>query len=211
MMQTAIETIVKLTALALSVVLHEVAHGYAAYRLGDPTASHAGRLTLNPIAHVDPMGSILLPLMLALTGSPVLLGWAKPVPFNPAYFRDPRKGGMYVAAAGPATNLALATVAGVLLRLLLLVGSGTFAEFLSFFLLHLCLINVVLAVFNLMPIPPLDGSHIVAAFLPHETARSYLSLGRFGFLIIFGLLLLGVLDHVMWPLANLLLRVLSPA
>jgi len=202
-----VELVIRLMALVLAIVLHEVAHGYAAYRLGDPTAKAAGRLTLNPIAHVDPMGSIVLPLILAFTGSPVLLGWAKPVPFNPAYFRDVRKGSMLVAAAGPATNLVLAAGAAVLFRFAPLAG---FFGFIAFFLLHFCLINVVLAVFNLMPVPPLDGSRIVAGFLPPELARSYLSLGRFGFLIIFGLLWLGVLDYVMWPLADLLLSVLLP-
>jgi Zn-dependent protease len=209
----AIEAIVKLIALVFAIVLHEVAHGYVAYRLGDPTAKDAGRLTLNPIPHIDPMGSIVLPLILAFTNSSVLLGWAKPVPFNPIYFRDARKGGMYVAAAGPATNLALAVVAAVLLRLLLLAGFTSFdglSGLFVFFLLQFCIINVVLAVFNLMPIPPLDGSRIVAGFLPAETARSYLSQGRFGFIVIFGLLWLGVLDYVMWPLAQLLLSVLLP-
>jgi len=196
------ELIIKLMALVFSIVFHEVAHGYAAYRLGDPTARDANRLTLNPLAHIDPMGSVLLPLILVLTNSPVLFGWAKPVPFNPGYFRNVKKGMMIVGAAGPAANLALAAIAAAVFRLF---GPG---GVIGLFLVHVCIINVILAVFNLMPIPPLDGSRIVVGLLPSDLARSYLRLERFGFLIIFGLLWLGALNRVIWPLAGLLLRFL---
>jgi len=196
------ELIIRLAALVFSIVFHEVAHGYAAYRLGDPTARDANRLTLNPLAHIDPMGSVLLPLILVFTNSPVLFGWAKPVPFNPGYFRNVKKGMMIVGAAGPAANLALAAIAATVFRLFSPGGV------IGLFLVHACIINVILAVFNLMPIPPLDGSRIVIGLLPSDLARAYLRLERFGFLIIFGLLWLGVLDHVLWPLAGLLLRVL---
>ena len=196
--------IIKLAVLVLSIVFHEVAHGYAAYRLGDPTARDAKRLTLNPLAHIDPVGSVLLPLILVFTNSSMLFGWAKPVPFNPGYFRDVKKGMMIVGAAGPVTNLILAAIAGALLHLLSPYGV------IGLFLKHLCIINVILAVFNLIPIPPLDGSRIVIGFLPSHWARSYLRLERFGFFIIFGLLWLGVLDLVIWPPASLLLRFLLP-
>ncbi|MFC1889838.1 site-2 protease family protein [Thermodesulfobacteriota bacterium] len=194
--------IVSLTALFLSIVIHEVAHGYAAYRLGDPTARNANRLTLNPLAHIDPMGSIVLPILLVLMHSPVLIGWAKPVPFNPAYFRNVKKGIMLVGVAGPASNLVLALVAGLLFRIL------TPGGVLGLFLLHCCVINVILATFNLIPIPPLDGSRVVIGFLPDYLVPKYLRLERFGFLIIFGLLWLGALDYVIWPIADALLRFL---
>ena len=193
------ELIIRLVALVFSIVFHEVAHGYAAYRLGDPTARDANRLTLNPLAHIDPMGSIVLPLILVFTKSPVLFGWAKPVPFNPGYFRNVKKGVMIVGAAGPAANLALAAIAAAAFRLL--TPSGV----IGLFLVHVCLINVILALFNLLPIPPLDGSRIVIGFLPPDLTRSYLKLERFGFLIVFGLLWIGALDYVIWPLAGLLL------
>jgi len=196
------EVIIRLMVLVFSIVFHEVAHGYAAYRLGDPTARDANRLTLNPLAHIDPMGSVLLPLILVFTNSPMLFGWAKPVPFSPGYFRDVKKGTMIVGAAGPAANLILAAIAGALFRLFSPHGV------IGIFLMHACIINVILAVFNLIPIPPLDGSRIVIGFLPSDLARSYLRLERFGFLIIFGLLWLGALDHVIWPLARVLLRFL---
>jgi Zn-dependent protease len=197
-----VELIVQLIALGFSIILHEIAHGYVAHRLGDPTAKNAGRLTLNPLAHIDPFGSILLPMMLAITHSPVLLGWAKPVPYNPAYFRDVRKGTMLVGAAGPATNLILAAASAALLRLLTPGGIA------ALFLLHLCVVNVVLCVFNLLPVPPLDGSRVVVGLLPAELARSYLRLERFGFLIVFGLLWLGALDYVVEPVYVWLLRLL---
>ena len=152
--------IISLVALVLSIILHEVAHGFVAYRLGDPTARDAKRLTLNPLAHVDLMGSILLPLILILAKSPVLLGWAKPVPFNPGYFRDVKKGVMLVGLAGPASNLILAAVVALILRVF------PFDNIIGLFLIQVCIINVILAVFNMIPIPPLDGSRVVIGFLP---------------------------------------------
>jgi len=196
------ELMIKLVALVFSIVFHEVAHGYVAYRLGDPTAKNSNRLTLNPLAHIDPMGSVLLPLILVLTNSPVLFGWAKPVPFNPGYLRNVKKGMMLVGAAGPAANLLLAVIAGALFQLLSPSG------LIGLLLVHVCIINVILALFNLIPIPPLDGSRIVVGILPPDLARSYFKLERYGFLIIFGLLWLGALNRVIWPLAGLLLRFL---
>jgi Zn-dependent protease len=198
-----VEILIKLAALALAIILHEVAHGYAAWRLGDPTAKMANRLTLNPMAHIDPFGSIILPLILVVTHSPVLLGWAKPVPFNPSYFRDPRKGIMIVGAAGPLTNFALAVASGVLVHL-----AVPLSQSLAFFLAYFCLTNVLLGVFNLIPIPPLDGSRVVLGVIPDEWVPGYLQMERFGFIIIFALLWMGALDYVMDPVANLMLRVL---
>lgn len=196
------ELIIKIVALVFSIIIHEVAHGYAAYRLGDPTARDANRLTLNPLAHIDLMGSVLLPLFLILIKSPILLGWAKPVPFNPGYFRDVKKGIMIVGLAGPASNLILAAIVGTIIRIF------PFEGIIGLFLVYACIINVVLAIFNLIPIPPLDGSRVAIGFLPSHLVPGYLRLERYGFLIIFGLLWLGVLDYILGPIAGLLLRLL---
>ena len=196
------ELIIKIVALVFSIIIHEVAHGYAAYRLGDPTARDANRLTLNPLAHIDLMGSVLLPLFLILIKSPILLGWAKPVPFNPGYFRDVKKGIMIVGLAGPASNLLLAAIVGTIIRIF------PFEGIIGLFLVYTCIINVVLAIFNLIPIPPLDGSRVAIGFLPSHLVPAYLRLERYGFLIIFGLLWLGVLDYILGPIAGLLLRLL---
>lgn len=191
---------VKLIALFFAVVIHEVAHGYAALLLGDPTAKRAHRLTLNPLAHLDIFGSIILPLVLIFTGSPVLLGWAKPVPFNPAYFRDPKRGIMIVGAAGPLINFLAAFASAVLFRLV-----GPYSQLLAIFLISFCATNLILGIFNLIPIPPLDGSRIVLGVLPEELAAPYLQLERFGFILIFILLWLGALDYIVGPLYHILL------
>lgn len=192
---------IKLAALAFSIILHEVAHGYAAYRLGDPTAKHSNRLTLNPMAHVDLVGSIILPAILLITNSPVLFGWAKPVPFNPYYFRDPKRGIMIVGAAGPLTNFGLALVTGLLCRLV-----APFVDILGWFLAYLCVTNVVLGVFNLVPIPPLDGSRVMFGLLPERWLRSYMQLEQYGFIILFVLLWGGALDRIIYPVSQLLLH-----
>jgi len=197
------EIIIQLLALFLAIVPHEVAHGYVAWKLGDPTARRANRLTLNPLAHIDLFGSIILPGMLMFMHSPVLFGWAKPVPFNPWYFRDRRRGIMLVGAAGPVTNFAMAILSALLYRLLGPVG-GLFTLFLA----YLCITNIILGVFNLIPIPPLDGSRVVMGLLPEEWVEPYLRLERFGIIIIFGLLWLGVLNRVISPAASFLFHFL---
>jgi len=202
-MDKIVVILIQLLALFMAIVPHEVAHGYVAWKLGDPTARRANRLTLNPLAHIDLFGSILLPAMLMLMHSPVLFGWAKPVPFNPWYFRDPRRGIMLVGAAGPITNFAMAILSALLFRLLG-PASGLFALFLA----YLCITNIVLGVFNLIPIPPLDGSRVVMGLLPEDMVGPYQRLEPFGFIIIIGLLWLGVLDRVISPVAFFLLRFL---
>jgi len=191
-----------LVAVFAAIVFHEVSHGYVAYRLGDPTPKVRGRLTLNPLAHVDLIGTILVPLALVVMGSRFLFGWAKPVPINPNYFRKPFKGMLYVAIAGPVTNLTLALVIAGVGRLTLgaipnslLFYGQTFGAYLLqaiFYLLgFFVIINVVLAVFNMIPIPPLDGSRVLTYFLPPEGKRIMLTLERYGFLILLALILLG--------------------
>ena len=196
------DLIVKLLSLFFAIVLHEIAHGYVAYKLGDPTAKNAKRLTLNPISHIDLVGSIILPGFLLLVHSPVLFGWAKPVPFNPAYFRNPKKGIMLVGAAGPVMNFILAVASGMLVRL---IGPNSI---LGLFLIYMCITNVILGLFNLIPIPPLDGSRIVLGFLPDDLVPGYLRLESVGFIIIFALLWMGVLNRVILPIANFLLVIL---
>lgn len=194
------DLIVKLSALFLAVVIHEVAHGYAAFLLGDPTAKRAHRLTLNPIAHLDLFGSIILPLVLVFIGSPVLLGWAKPVPFNPRYFRDPRRGIMIVGAAGPLINFLAAILSAVIIRFV-----GPMPHLFALFIFSFCATNLILGIFNLIPIPPLDGSRIVLGLLPAELVPGYLRLESFGFIIIFALLWLGLLDYIVSPIFHFLL------
>lgn len=196
------ETALGLAILIFSIVLHEIAHGYVALRQGDPTARNSGRLTLNPIAHVDPVGSVLLPILLVLSHSPILLGWAKPVPINPGLFRRPARGIVLVGAAGPAANLLLAALAAALHRLLS--PGGT----LGLVLLSACVTNVVLALFNLVPIPPLDGSRVVVGLLPRRLRSRYLRLERYGFLLIILLLWTDVLGLFLKPAAEAVLRLL---
>ena len=162
-----IDGIFIIAVIVMSAVIHEVMHGVAAERLGDPTARLQGRITLNPISHLDPIGSVLLPIILVLTSSPILFGWAKPVPYNPYNLRPGRFSEAIVAGAGPLSNLAIALTGGLIIRLGLLPGGMTDIVFLIVF------INVILFLFNLIPIPPLDGSKIVSAILPRALSRGY--------------------------------------
>lgn len=197
-----LEIVLSLIAVFTAIILHEVAHGYVAFRLGDPTAKTRGRLTLNPLAHIDPIGTILVPIFLLIINSPFLFGWAKPVPINPGYFRNPFKGMLYVAVAGPATNLALALATTVIGRVVLLTipdtllfFNHTFAGNLIHVLVYLLgifvIYNIILAVFNMIPIPPLDGSRVLTYFLPPEGRRVMIMLERYGFIILIALIYLG--------------------
>lgn len=201
-----LDIVLALIATFVAIVFHEYAHGYVAHRLGDPTARDHGRLTLNPLAHIDPIGTVLLPLLLALFHSPFVFGWAKPVPVNATYFRNPFRGMLFVAVAGPITNLSLALVATGIGRAALsavplsVLGQGTFVSNLAhagFFLLgYFVIVNVVLAVFNMIPIPPLDGSRVLAYLLPPSGRRFMLVLEQYGFLILLALILLGGLTGI---------------
>lgn len=193
--------IFSLVVLILSVIIHELAHGSVAYSLGDLTAKYSGRLTLNPLKHLDIFGSVILPLFLFISGSPVLVGWAKPVPVNPYNFKDQRWGSFKVAIAGPLSNFALAIVFGLAIRAFpesLIIRYGDFFAILAF----VVMINLMLALFNLVPIPPLDGSWLLFKFLPEslDWVRSFLQ--QYGvFILIFllffnGLRFLTILQYM---------------
>jgi Zn-dependent protease len=188
--------------LLLALTLHEYAHGYVAYRLGDPTAYNAGRLTLNPLSHLDPIGTIAFFF--------IKFGWAKPVPVNPLYFREPRKGMLWVALAGPVTNLVLAIISAVLMRVTVYAGQALpYSSILEailvpfyYMLTTSVWINLVLCIFNFLPIPPLDGSRIVTGLLPEEMAHQYASFERYGFIIILILAFSGILGKVIYPIIS---------
>ncbi len=197
--------LISLPLFFLAIVIHEYAHGWVAYKLGDPTAKNAGRLTLNPLAHIDPMGTIFLPLMLIFMGSPIIFGWAKPVPINFSLLRQPKRDMLWVSTAGIAANILLAFVLSFLLRM----GLFPVNSYGWLILNYGILINLVLAVFNAVPIPPLDGSRILMGLIPRELAYSYARLERFGFLILIGLLWLGLLNRVIWPVVMYCARTLG--
>lgn len=173
------DMLIAVIVLVFSAILHEVMHGFVADKLGDPTARLMGRLTLNPIPHIDPVSSIIIPLMLIFSGSPIIFGAAKPVPVNPLNFRDGRKDMALVALAGPLTNLTLAAVAAIILHNL---------PFNLSVLNYVILINLTLGFLNLIPIPPLDGSRIFSLVLPDDLARVYYSIEPYGMFILLFLL-----------------------
>ena len=193
MSDTLFQAATVIIPMILAIVYHEVAHGWMARALGDPTAAEMNRLSLNPIRHVDLVGTILLPGFLKLVGAPVF-GWAKPVPVNKWRLRNPRYGMMAVAAAGPGSNLVLAGIGAVLLGLLLrsygnVQELAPLASFAAVNLFNFVLINIFLALFNLLPIPPFDGSHIVEGLLPPSASRAYGKFRPYGFPLIVILLI----------------------
>ncbi len=197
-----------------AVVLHEVAHGYVAYRLGDPTASLMGRLTLNPLPHVDPIGTVALPLLLLASGSPFMIGWAKPVPVNFAQLRNPKRDMVFVALAGPLTNVALAVVSALALQGLLAVRGAdallgaALVEPIALMAAHSVVINVVLAVFNMIPILPLDGGRVLTGLLPRTQAIAFSRTEPYGMLIVMALLATNTLSRVMGPVVHFVLQAL---
>ena len=193
-----------------AITVHEVAHGWVAARLGDPTAKRAGRLTLNPVKHIDPLGTVVVPLvMLALTS--FIFGWAKPVPVDWRNLRRPRRDMALVAAAGPGANLLM--LALWTLALASLFGAGGALSYSSILLIEMAkvgiIINTALIVLNLLPLPPLDGSRIVTAFLPPAAARKYNALERWGLLILVALILTGVLGAILIPPINFTLSIVG--
>lgn len=193
--------ILGIVALVFAVMIHEVAHGWVALRCGDPTARDAGRLSLNPIRHVDLVGTIILPVILALTGSGVVFGWAKPVPVNIARCRNPRQAFWMTAIAGPISNLLQALIGTALIWTMVLLsregGASTAGALMFSFLVAYVVTNLVLMTFNLVPIPPLDGSKVVAMLLPDRLAIPYLQIGSYGFILIFLLLRSKLVEHLL--------------
>ncbi|HEX5238333.1 MAG TPA: site-2 protease family protein [Sphingomicrobium sp.] len=205
-----LEIAVWVVPLVIAIVFHEVAHGLVARRLGDPTAEERGRLTFNPIKHVDPFGTVILPLVLAITHAGAIFGWAKPVPVNYAKLRHPRRDMVLVALAGPGMNLLLALVGALILAATLGLSSNPesfAARFIAANALNFVLINVFLGVFNLLPIPPFDGGHVLEGLLPPSIASGFRQIGRFSLLVFVVLLL--VLPQIS-PKADVVGRVVSP-
>jgi len=196
-----------LIPLVIAIVFHEVSHGWAANWLGDPTARQSGRLSLNPIRHIDPIGTLVLPMLLAVSGAPVF-GWAKPVPVVARRLRNPRLHMILVALAGPGMNLLLALLAAVMIAALVaLAPSGIGWAFLGQNLLNFMAINIFLAIFNMIPLPPFDGGHVIEGLLPRALATQYRKLRRYGFLLLIVLLLI---IPQMFPGADVVARVVAP-
>ncbi len=205
-------------ALLFAITVHEAAHGWAANKLGDPTAYSLGRVTLNPIAHIDPIGTVIFPLILVVMRAPFLFGWAKPVPVNPLNLRNPRRDNLWISAAGPASNMTIAAGSLIIIVILKLFSPnvvyflranilqiGGFSSgfyplgVLALILYYFAYINCLLAVFNLIPIPPLDGSGILMGFLSEEAIQKYERIRPFGFLILLALIYFGLLQILMYP------------
>jgi Zn-dependent protease len=204
-----LQVAILVAVLIMSVVVHEVAHAWQARREGDDTADKLGRITLNPLPHLDPLGSILIPGLLAWQGG-MIFGWAKPVPVNPMNYREYVAGDIRVSLAGIVSNLGLALlatlVAGVVVRVDSMVGgTGGVAGVMLMTLDYAIYINLILAFFNLIPIPPLDGSHVVARLLPRQMADGYRNMGRYGLLIVMAMIFLapGVMDFFLTPVMEL--------
>ena len=193
---------IALIVLLFSLTVHEMAHAWTADRLGDPTARQLGRVSLNPLVHADPIGTILFPLIAMVSGAP-LIGWAKPVPVNLRYLRNPRRDYVLIAAAGPASNLCLAIAAATTLTLLPIspqtLGEANVSVPVARILSQLIQLNVLLAVFNMVPIPPLDGGNVLAGLLPPRLAIVFNQIRPYGFILLYALMLTGTLSMLIVP------------
>ena len=208
-----------LPILVVSMVLHEMAHGYVANRLGDPTARMLGRLSPNPVRHIDPLGSAMFAISWIASGGTFLFGWAKPIPVQPRFFNHPQRDFAITAIAGPLTNIAVAYVLALVLSLtgLVMIGPGDQLysvgdpTLIDRVLVQAFLLNIWLAIFNMIPIPPLDGSRVVAAFMPRQMAEAWRRLDQYGMIILMGMIfffrpLLAVVSGLTDPIATFLLK-----
>lgn len=203
-MNLIISFVVSFALLLIAMTVHEFAHGLAAYKLGDSTARLSGRLTLNPLAHIDPFWTVLLPLTLFLsTAGHFVFGAAKPVPVNYWSLKNPKRDMIWIGLAGPLANFILAFIIAGILRFIPTQGISAYLFF------NLLTINVVLAIFNLIPIPPLDGSKILMGLLPERLAGQYAAFERYGFIILFAFIWLGIFDRLLWPLVGAVIRILG--
>ena len=193
--------------LLISLTIHEAAHAWSADKLGDPTARMLGRVSLNPIVHIDPIGTLLLPIIATLTGLP-LIGWAKPVPVAVRNLRNPRRDFMIVAAAGPISNILQAIVASLVFRAVLSAGVGQ--PLVLSVLGEAVLVNLMLAFFNLIPVPPLDGGNVALGLLPPRVAALYGQVSQYGFLILYALMYTGTASAIIFPPTNFFMRILLP-
>lgn len=199
-MQTEI-VIFQVVALVFSAIIHEYMHGWMADRLGDPTAKNAGRLSMNPLVHIDPFGSILLPALMIFSGTGFVFGWAKPVPFNPYNLSDKKYGGAKVAIAGPLGNLITALFFGLILRFFPLAN-----EMMTTLIMIIIQINLILMVFNLVPIPPMDGSKVIMPFLPYNLQVKYAELERYGMFLVLLFVMFGF--TLILPIINFLFKLI---